>query len=88
MTNNITKRIVAKALTEAVIASWLVGAIGQHGEERLLNARWRPTTLKRLCIALQNAEDALGRRVNAMARRFGIDMDDVLEPLIAARIAN
>ena len=86
MLTSITKRIVTKALTRTVAASWLIGVTGQRGAERLLMAERCPSSLERLYAALQATERALGDLVVVACAHLGIEMDDVLAPLIAARI--
>lgn len=84
MNTSITKRIVTKALTEIIEGAWHVGARGQRGAERLLMSEQRRPL--RLYTAMQSIEATLEALVESVAARLGIDMQEVLAPIVAARV--
>lgn len=85
MTTSITKQLATNLLTRTTEAAWAVMVIGERGAARLLMAERNPLLLQRLYTALQATGEALEALVETTAARLGIDMLDVLEPLIAAR---
>ncbi|WP_316186333.1 MULTISPECIES: hypothetical protein [unclassified Bradyrhizobium] len=87
MTTSIVTRIITKLLTQTDAIAWRAVYTGQEGRERLLRAEQSPLWLERLYTAMQAAGEALEAFAEATAARIGIDMADVLEPLIAARMA-
>lgn len=84
---SITKRATINLLTRTTELAWSVIGIGERGAERLLMAERCPLLLRRLYTALRDAGEALEELVETTAAHLGIDMRDVLEPTIAARVA-
>ena len=82
---SITKHIATSLLTRTVETAWIVMGIGEGGAERLLERC--PPTLQRLYTRLQAIGEALEALAETTAARLGIDMLDVLEPIIASRVA-
>jgi hypothetical protein len=82
-----TTKAAAVLLRGAISGAWWLISIGERGRQRLdATPVWIPAVMWRMCRRVVAAGEALEASAERTAERRGIDILDVLAPIVDARI--